>query len=185
MVFIQRAMKTLKETLPLPSPPPPSVGYSPTTFPRPHSPRPPPTPSATRQSCAGMWRANTAKLAHPRRLSGMMRRTSTLESSIEKLEACVRMFKNQVDDITDSFRQLKSDIEEVNQEFETLENDHITALLSLEEEKNTVDHYIGQLRNSDVELKRLYNILPKHNPEVEACCMSQAKPDYIPDFKYY
>ena len=61
--------------------------------------------------------------------------------------------------------------------FEALEDDHIAALASLEEEKDTVRKYFGLLENTEKELDLVYQNLEGHPDKFKIipCGFSQAK----------
>ena len=103
--------------------------------------------------------------------------STALESKIKKLEHLSRAFKGTVKEIAKGFDAFRDEVDELMHEFEALEDDHIAALASLEEEKDTVRSYLGLLKNTEKELYLIYQNLEGHPDKLDIipCGFSQAK----------
>ncbi|TEB18465.1 hypothetical protein FA13DRAFT_1803473 [Coprinellus micaceus] len=103
--------------------------------------------------------------------------STALESKVQKLENLSRAFKGTVKEIAKGFDAFRDEVDELMHEFEALEDDHIAALASLEEEKDTVGSYLGLLKNTEKELYLIYQNLEGHPDKLDIipCGFSQAK----------
>lgn len=101
-------------------------------------------------------------------------RAVKLESDIRSLENLVDGFKVKVDDIVEQFEGLREVLGRYSLSFDALETDHIRALAALQEEKETVVAYRGNLANAEIELSILRDKLPADEAAIGG--FSQARP---------
>ncbi|KAJ3541416.1 hypothetical protein NMY22_g3899 [Coprinellus aureogranulatus] len=99
-------------------------------------------------------------------------RTDSLEDHIEELEMLVHAFKGKVTEVAKEFDGLKDGLSTILEEYEAMETDHFDALAALEEESAAASHWLGCLRNAEVEIFHLHRVLPE---DVDIHPSSQAK----------
>ncbi|KAJ3515694.1 hypothetical protein NMY22_g14384 [Coprinellus aureogranulatus] len=100
--------------------------------------------------------------------------TDNLERQIQELELLVAGFKSKVDVVVQGFEQLKTEMSLFALDHETLETDHFTTLSALREEQGTVRNYLGKLRNAEVEIFTLRQLVPEDKQDLAIPC-SQAR----------
>lgn len=94
-------------------------------------------------------------------------RTDDLDSRIRDLKGLAKTLRGTAKEVAKDFNALKESVGELTHNFEALEADHIAALACLEEEKDTVNHYVGTLRNVEKELFLIYQKLEGHPDELD------------------
>ncbi|KAJ3520804.1 hypothetical protein NMY22_g12586 [Coprinellus aureogranulatus] len=107
-----------------------------------------------------LYPETTTKLASDK-VARIQTRTDKLENHVEELESLVKGFKGRVSGLVREFELLKEDLAAFGEEYEALEADHLDTLAALDEETSTSYHYIGKLRNAEVEIHHLYAALPE------------------------
>ena len=99
-------------------------------------------------------------------------RNAKIEQSLRDLERMAQAFQDRVEGIVNEFEGLREDVEMLNLQYQGLEADYHNAMTSVEEEKRTVTHYTGLLRNEELKVELLERVVPEeHHPTA----YSQAK----------